>query len=178
MFINSMFCNYKNMINKLFCCIIVCSMIWQSVFLSLNINCAETINENITVQNDIFSAVFVIEKTINEFTCSIVGSIFKQTSKEENKTQKSSTPSNFNELSIVSVFQFNEFLNLYSQTMFYKRIFLFDMCGFYQADVGFIKNTKIFTVYFLEMLLKYSFSSIYGDYNINNIYINSLRNPV
>ena len=178
MFINDIFYNYKNIINKLFCCIIVCSIIWQSAFLSLNIKNKEYITDNILIQNDIFSAVFIIEKTINEFTCSIVGNIFKQTSKEDNKTQKSSIPSKFNELSIVSVFQFNEFLNSYLQSLLPNKFFLSDINSLYQADVGFIKSTKIFTVYFLEMLLKYSFSGIYGDYNINNIYISSLRKPV
>ena len=179
MFINNIFYDCKNMINKLLACIIACSIICQSFLFFSNINSGNLadVNNDILVQNDIFSVVFVVEKTINNLACSITGNIFQQNSNKQDNTNKSSVPTNMNELSILSVPQFNEIFNLqFSVSSCLNNVILYVLN--YQIDIGRIYCLGDFTVYFLEMLRKSSFSSMYGDGNIINvIYKNYLINP-
>jgi hypothetical protein len=151
----------------------------QSFFVPINIKSNEIITDELAVQNDIFSAVFVVEKTINDFACSVMGNIFQNNSQKENKTQKESVPSNNNEPSILSVSQFGKTINnqLTSLAVLVSS-FLNNSFYFYEYDVGFIDNIKSFTIYFLEMLLIYSFGSKYGDSCIiNNNYRCFFVNP-
>lgn len=178
MFINNMFYYYKNMINKLFCCIITFFIMLQSFFVPVNINTDKFVTDELSAQNNIFSAVFVVEKTINDFACSVVGNIFQNSSREENKTQKPSAPSNNNEPSILSVLQFNKTINNQLNIYLSTSSFFAGNFYFHEYDVGFIDNIKIFTIYFLEMLLMYSFGSKYGDSCIiNNNYRCFFVNP-
>ena len=172
MFINIV---YKNIITKLFCCIIAFSIMCQVFVIPVNIGYDNIADDSLSVQTDIFSAVFVVEKTISEFTCSVVGNIFGQTSKQkkESKTNNKKLPSNKNELSILSVFQVNKTLNLQTiSSVLLNKLLINDFC-FREYDVGFIENIKNFTIYFLEMLLESSSCSRYGDYYINNNFYGS-----
>ena len=176
MFINNIFYNCKNMINKLLVCIIACSIICQSFlfFSSISSNNFADVDNDILVQNDIFSVVFIVEKTINNLACSITGNIFQQNSKAQDNTNKSSAPTNMNELSILSVSQFNEVFNFQFTILSCLNGIIISVLNF-QTDVGCIYNLRYFTVYFLEMLRKSSSSSVYGNSNI--IYKNYLVNP-
>lgn len=178
MFINNMFYHYKNIVNKLFCCIIMFFIMLQSFFVPISINADKIVTDELSAQNDIFSAVFVVEKTINDFACSIVGNIFQKNSKEENETQKPVTPPTGNEPSILSVTQFSKTINnQLNFSLSVNDLFSTDFY-FHEYDVGFIDNIKSFTIYFLEMLLKYSFGSKYGDsVIINNNYRCFFINP-
>jgi len=178
MFINNMFYHYENIVNKLFCCIIMFFIMLQSFFVPMSINADKIVTDELSAQNDIFSAVFVVEKTINDFACSVVGNIFQKNSKEKNETQKPVTPPTGNEPSILSVTQFSKTIN--NQLNFSLSVTGFFAGNFYfhEYDVGFIDNIKSFTIYFLEMLLKYSFGSKYGDsVIINNNYRCFFINP-
>jgi len=176
-FTNDIFYYYKNMINKLFCCIMIFFIMLQSFFIPININLNEIPNDELSAQNDIFSAVFVVEKTINDFACSVVGNILQNKSQKENKTQKNSVPSNNNESSILSIIQFSKTINNQLNITASAVSSLFNCFYFHEYDVGFIENIKSFTIYFLEMLLKYSFGSKYGDFIINNNYKCFFVNP-
>lgn len=172
MFINTV---YKNIITKLFCCIIAFSVMCQVFIVPANIGYDNFSDENLSVQTDIFSAVFVVEKTISEFACSVAGNIFGQTSKQksESKTNNKNFPANKSELSILSVFQINKTLNLQTASAVLLNKFLISGFYFCEYDVGFIENIKSFTIYFLEMLLTSSSCSRYGDYYINNNFSSS-----
>lgn len=163
MFINNMFYHYKSIINKFFCCVIVAFVMLQSFFVPISINTDKLVTDELFAQNNIFSAVFVVEKTINDFACSVVGNIFQNSSREENKTQRSSVPSNNNEPSIISVLQFSKTINNQLNVSLSVSSFFPGNFYFHEYDVGFIDNIKNFTIYFLEMLLMYSFGSKYGD---------------